>query len=77
MEETKNENVEQQNAAAVHEPAVANAVQTSHDDFDWSVSKKNTRAYKENEREEMEKEYDGTFVTITDNQIIKGNSRFH
>jgi small subunit ribosomal protein S1 len=72
LEETKNENVEQQNAAAGHEPAVANAVQTSHDDFDWSVSKRNTRAYKENEREEMEKEYDGTFVTITDNQIIKG-----
>jgi len=71
LEETKNENAEQ-NVTTVDEPKVAKTVQTSHDDFDWSVSKKNLRAYKENEREQMEKEYDGTFVTITDNQIIKG-----
>src|SRR6187401_821880 len=45
---------------------------TAHDDFDWSVDKRNVTSYTKEEKEKYEKVYDNTFVQITDGEMIKG-----
>ncbi|MBA3648012.1 MAG: 30S ribosomal protein S1 [Chitinophagales bacterium] len=47
--------------------------QSSHDDFDWDVSKRNVKKYSKEERTELENIYGGTFVTINNNEILSGN----
>lgn len=44
----------------------------AHDDFDWSVDKRNVSAYSNDKREEMEKMYDSTFKDITESELITG-----
>jgi small subunit ribosomal protein S1 len=55
--------------APVAEPVVA----TAHDDFDWSIDKRNVSAYTNDEKEKYNKVYDSTFVQITDGELIKGS----
>ena len=43
-----------------------------HDDFDWSVDKRNVTSYTKDEKEKYEKVYDDTFIQITDGEMIKG-----
>ena len=45
---------------------------SAHDDFDWSVDKRNVTSYTKEEKEKSEKVYDNTFVQITDGEMIKG-----
>jgi small subunit ribosomal protein S1 len=45
---------------------------TPHDDFDWSVDKRNVTSYTKEEKEKYEKVYDNTFVQINDGEMIKG-----
>ena len=64
-------------ATAVEETAVTKApevvvVETAHDDFDWSVDKRNVSAYAEAERLKYDKVYDDTFVQINDGEIMNG-----
>jgi len=47
-------------------------IQTAHDDFDWSVDKRNVSHYAETERLKYDKVYDSTFVQISDGQIMNG-----
>ncbi|HVW62896.1 MAG TPA: S1 RNA-binding domain-containing protein, partial [Puia sp.] len=47
-------------------------VQTAHDDFDWSIDKRNVAAYTKEEKEKYDKVYDNTFVAITDGELVKG-----
>ena len=47
-------------------------VETAHDDFDWSIDKRNVSAYAETERMKYDKVYDDTFVQIADGEIING-----
>lgn len=81
MEENKNEipqtetTNETQNGVSTPEmesPAAPVIIETSHDDFDWNVSKRNVKTYTKDEREKLEEIYSNTFVTITDNEILKG-----
>ena len=79
-------NIVNSNAEEVQEsPAVAEAtaeatakpkapvfVQTAHDDFDWSIDKRNVAAYTKDEKEKYDKVYDNTFVAITDGELVKG-----
>ncbi len=44
----------------------------AHDDFDWSVDKRNVTVYNKNERERYDEVYDKTFKQINDNEMIKG-----
>ncbi|HTQ65952.1 MAG TPA: 30S ribosomal protein S1 [Puia sp.] len=44
----------------------------AHDDFDWTIDKRNVATYSEEEKEKYDKVYDNTFVTITDGELIKG-----
>jgi len=57
------------NAAATK---TAPEVQTAHDDFDWSVDKRNVSHYAEAERAKYDKVYDNTFVQINDGEIMNG-----
>ncbi len=45
---------------------------TAHDDFDWSIDKRNVTSYTKEEKEKYDKVYDNTFVTINDGEMIKG-----
>ena len=45
---------------------------TPHDDFDWTIDKRNVAAYTKEEKEKYDGVYDNTFVTITDGELIKG-----
>ncbi|HMU46234.1 MAG TPA: 30S ribosomal protein S1 [Chitinophagaceae bacterium] len=47
-------------------------VQTAHDDFDWSVDKRNITSYSEDEREKYHKVYDETFVQLNDGELMNG-----
>ncbi len=50
-------------------PAVA---PTAHDDFDWSIDKRNVASYDTAEKEKYDAVYEGTFKTITDGEMIEG-----
>ena len=52
--------------------ATTNAPVTAHDDFDWSVDKRNVSHYAAAEREKYDKVYDNTFVQIQDGEIMNG-----
>ncbi len=43
-----------------------------HDDFDWSISNRNTINYTESEIEEYLKDYDNTFGNLAEYEIVKG-----
>ncbi|MBC8033694.1 MAG: 30S ribosomal protein S1 [Chitinophagaceae bacterium] len=47
-------------------------VQTPHDDFDWSIDKRNVSSYTKEEKEKYDVVYDNTFVAITDGELVKG-----
>ena len=47
-------------------------MQTAHDDFDWSVDKRNVASYSQETRVEMEQAYDSTFKSIEESELISG-----
>ncbi len=44
----------------------------AHDDFDWSVDKRNVSAYSQEEQDKMAEMYDGTFKDITESELLTG-----
>ena len=58
--------------ATTNAPEAAPVVETAHDDFDWSIDKRNVSHYAEAERVKYDKVYDGTFVQIQDGEIMNG-----
>jgi small subunit ribosomal protein S1 len=62
--------------ATTNEPAQdarpERAPETAHDDFDWSVDKRNVTSYTKEEKEKYDVAYDSTFKQINDNEMIKG-----
>jgi small subunit ribosomal protein S1 len=52
--------------------APVEAVTTAHDDFDWSVDKRNVTSYSDAEKEKYHKVYEGTFIQLNDGELIKG-----
>lgn len=52
--------------------APAPVIETAHDDFDWSIDKRNVSHYAESERVKYDKVYDDTFVQIEDGEIVRG-----
>ena len=48
------------------------AAPTAHDDFDWSIDKRNVSSYTKEERLKYDDVYDNTFVAITDGELVKG-----
>jgi small subunit ribosomal protein S1 len=47
-------------------------VATAHDDFDWSVDKRNVSHYNEADRKKYDEVYDKTFVAINDGELMQG-----
>jgi small subunit ribosomal protein S1 len=48
------------------------AAQTAHDDFDWSIDKRNVASYNNEEKKKYDAVYEGTFKAITDGEMIEG-----
>lgn len=54
------------------EPARQEVVATAHDDFDWSVGKRQQVFYTPEQREQMTTLYDETLNEIIENDVVKG-----
>lgn len=52
--------------------APVEAVVTAHDDFDWSVDKRNVTSYSDAEKQKYHKVYENTFIQLNDGELIKG-----
>jgi len=52
--------------------APVEAVVTAHDDFDWSVDKRNVTSYTKEEKAKYDKVYENTFVQLNDGELMKG-----
>lgn len=44
----------------------------AHDDFDWSVDKRNVSSYKSSDREKYDEQYEKTFLTVNNNEMVNG-----
>src|SRR5882757_9505772 len=53
------------------EAPVAETVATAHDDFDWSVDKRNVTSYSATEKAKYDTVYDNTFKQINDGEMIQ------
>lgn len=49
-----------------------NQTATAHDDFDWSVDKRNVVSYTDAEKKRYDEIYSSTLKTIENNEIVKG-----
>lgn len=60
--------------ATTNEPVkqAASKVETAHDDFDWSIDKRNVASYSEEEKKKYDTVYEGTFKAVTDGEMVKG-----
>ncbi len=75
-----NSNAEQQEIAATPEVAESAALKnvpveapaTAHDDFDWSVDKRNVTHYSADEKAKYDAVYDGTFKQVNDGEMVNG-----
>jgi small subunit ribosomal protein S1 len=72
QEPASTETVDQAAAATTTQPEAAPIAVSAHDDFDWSIDKRNVSHYSENDRVKYDKVYDNTFVQIEDGEIIRG-----
>ena len=88
MEENQivNQNAEEQEQAPVAEEASAPATASTnvpvqepvaetvaaHDDFDWSIDKRNVASYTSEEKEKYDSVYENTFVQLNDGEMIRG-----
>jgi small subunit ribosomal protein S1 len=74
-----NSNADVQEAPTVEEstatqtaPVQEQQPPAAHDDFDWSIDKRNVSSYSKEERIKYDNVYDNTFVAITDGELVKG-----
>ena len=47
-------------------------LQTAHDDFDWTVDKRNVSSYNKEEKAKYDAVYEGTFKQVTDGEMVEG-----
>lgn len=45
---------------------------SAHDDFDWSVDKRNVSSYTKEEKEKYDKVYENTFIQLNDGELVNG-----
>jgi small subunit ribosomal protein S1 len=65
-------NADAQEPAAATTKTPETVPASAHDDFDWSIDKRNVSHYAESDRVKYDKVYDQTFVQIEDGEIIRG-----
>ncbi|WP_276134068.1 30S ribosomal protein S1 [Polluticoccus soli] len=56
----------------MEENQIINQQTSAHDDFDWSVDKRNVASYSQEKRQQLEKVYDNTFKTIEESELLQG-----
>ncbi|OQP65277.1 30S ribosomal protein S1 [Niastella vici] len=56
--------------APVQAPEVVD--NSAHDDFDWSIDKRNVASYTKEQKEKYDAVYEGTFKAVTDGELVKG-----
>lgn len=56
----------------LEENQIVNQNVSAHDDFDWSVDKRNVANYSGEKRAELDKIYDGTFKSIEESELLHG-----
>jgi len=71
-EEVKAVEIEAPAPVPVAAKPIFQPVVTAHDDFDWSVDKRNVTSYTKEEKEKYDYVYENTFKTITDGEMIDG-----
>ncbi len=54
------------------EAPVEERVVTPHDDFDWTIDKRNVASYTQEEKTKYDSVYENTFVQLNDGEMIKG-----
>ena len=59
-------------AAETTLPQTPKAPKTAHDDFDWSINKRNHVEYEADVTKKYLEEYENTLTSIKDNEIVKG-----
>src|SRR4051812_38545843 len=62
--------VEQSEPVVVQQPVEETVA--AHDDFDWSIDKRNVSHYSAEEKAKYDKVYENTFVSIEDGEIVRG-----
>ena len=72
IEEPKNEIADVEVAELPQQSFQQPETQTAHDDFDWSVDKRNVTSYNAEERKKYDGVYDSTFKQINDGEMIHG-----
>jgi len=72
QENTAAETAPEVTTATTNAPVAEPVIETPHDDFDWSIDKRNVSHYAETERMKYDKVYDDTFVQINDGEIVRG-----
>ncbi len=68
-------NAEGQESSAPAETTASTKVPepaSAHDDFDWSIDKRNVAHYSKEEKEKYDAVYEGTFKAVTDGELVKG-----
>lgn len=56
----------------MEENQIINQQNSAHDDFDWSIDKRNVSKYSEEKRIALEQEYEKSFKPISDGELITG-----
>jgi small subunit ribosomal protein S1 len=72
--ESQESAVLEETTATTNEPVKEKApkVETAHDDFDWSIDKRNVASYSNEEKKKYDSVYEGTFKAVTDGELVKG-----
>ncbi len=68
---TTNEPVSEKTETVKAQPPVEETI-AAHDDFDWSIDKRNVARYSQEEKDKYDKVYENTFVQIEDGEIVNG-----
>lgn len=66
------ENYEIEDISDVQLEQTVDKVDTAHDDFDWSIGKRNTVKYGENDYNTYFKDYDNSLNTVAEFEVVKG-----
>jgi small subunit ribosomal protein S1 len=71
-ETVENTAEEQTKETVVESTERAPRVETAHDDFDWSIGKRNTHRYSDADIKKWEETYDATLSSISESEVVKG-----
>src|SRR5689334_8537944 len=75
MQEQVNSSNDGDTATATTNPPAGNGdgyKETPHDDFDWTIDKRNVSAYGDAEKKKYDEVYEGTFKAVSDGELVTG-----